>query len=71
MSDAAQLDLTAFSDGFEVPSPRPQFGHGVAYELAGVTLMAAYHPSRQNTQTGRLSQQMFSDVFRQARGMLS
>ena len=56
--------------GKEVPSPRPQFGHGVAYELAGVTLIAAYHPSRQNTQTGRLSQQMFSDVFRRAQGML-
>jgi uracil-DNA glycosylase family 4 len=56
--------------GYDLPTPRPRFGHGVTYELGGVTLMAAYHPSRQNTQTGRLSQQMFSDVFRQARGML-
>ena len=56
--------------GADVPSPRPRFGHGVAYEFAGVALMAAYHPSRQNTQTGRLNQQMFSDVFRRAQEML-
>jgi uracil-DNA glycosylase family 4 len=57
--------------GVDVPSPQPKFGHGVAYELAGGTLMAAYHPSRQNTQTGRLSRKMFSDVFRQAQEMLT
>ena len=45
--------LSAYREtGAALPKPRPQFGHGVAYELAGVTLMAAYHPSRQNTQTG-------------------
>ena len=56
--------------GAAVPRPRPQFGHGVAYEVAGVTLMAAYHPSRQNTQTGRLTQQMLTDAFRRARDTL-
>ena len=56
--------------GVDVPSPRPKFGHGVLYELAGVTLMAAYHPSRQNTQTGRLDQPMFTDVVRRAQELL-
>ena len=56
--------------GATVPRPRPRFGHGVACEIAGVTLMAAYHPSRQNTQTGRLTQRMFTDVFRKAKQAL-
>ena len=57
--------------GVDIPRPRPQFGHGVAYELAGVTLMASYHPSRQNTQTGRLTQQMLTDAFRSAKEALA
>ena len=63
--------LSTFRDtGATVPKPRPQFGHGVAYNLAGITLMAAYHPSRQNTQTGRLTQQMLTDAFRSAKEAL-
>ncbi len=64
--------LSAYREaGAALPKPQPQFGHGVAYELAGVTLMAAYHPSRQNTQTGRLSQEMLTDAFRRAKEALS
>ena len=64
--------LAAYRDaGAVVPKPRPQFGHSVAYDLADITLMAAYHPSRQNTQTGRLTQEMLTDAFRRAKGALT
>jgi uracil-DNA glycosylase family 4 len=45
--------------------PRLEFGHGVAYPLgAGLPWMvASYHPSRQNTQTGRLTAAMFDQVW--------
>ena len=54
--------------GLELPSPRPKFGHGVTYKLQPkVTLIGSYHPSQQNTQTGRLTPMMFESVFQQAR----
>lgn len=44
---------------------RPKFGHNLRYDLpdGGPTLLVSYHPSRQNTQTGRLTKAMFHDVF--------
>lgn len=57
--------------GMSLPRPRPAFGHGRVYPLAdGLTLIASYHPSRQNTQTGRLTQRMFDAVFRKVRRLL-
>ena len=39
------------------------FGHGVSYALPDFTLMSSYHCSRYNTNTGRLTTEMFEDVF--------
>jgi len=51
--------------------PRPQFGHGVAHQLPnGQTLFGCYHPSRQNTNTGKLTASMMSRVFSKVRGVL-
>lgn len=56
--------------GNEVPRPRPAFGHGAVHVLGAVTLVASYHPSQRNTQTGLLSEAMFDRVFRLARKAL-
>ena len=50
---------------------RPVFGHGVVHRAEGeLALVASYHPSRQNTNTGRLTEEMFDRVFAQARELL-
>jgi uracil-DNA glycosylase family 4 len=50
------------------PSPRPRFAHGAVYESPGApALVASYHPSRQNTHTGRLTPDMLRQVFVEAR----
>jgi uracil-DNA glycosylase len=52
--------------------PRPAFGHGVVHTLAnGQILMGCYHPSRQNTNTGKLTASMMDEVFDIARQYLS
>jgi len=44
------------------------FHHGAAYAMPdGKTLLASYHPSNQNTQTGKLTRPMFAEVFTKAR----
>ncbi len=54
-----------------------KFGHNLHYSLESPTetgpthLISCYHPSRQNTQTGRLNQQMLNDVFLLARSLLT
>lgn len=51
-----------------LPSPLPKFRHGTMVALENdLTLIASYHPSRQNTQTGRLTAEMFDKIFRSAR----
>jgi uracil-DNA glycosylase len=47
------------------------FGHAKRYEMGnGVTLLASYHPSNQNTATGKLTAAMFEDVFRLAKRLV-
>jgi uracil-DNA glycosylase family 4 len=48
--------------------PRPRFGHGMIYRpQGGPVVIASYHPSRQNTNTGKLTPPMLAAVFRHAR----
>ena len=59
-----------------VSSPRPQFGHGsvARFDAPPRTtvpiLMGSYHPSRQNTHTGKLTARMLESVFRTARRLV-
>jgi uracil-DNA glycosylase family 4 len=55
------------------PIPRLDFHHGAVYPLGDgyPQLVASYHPSRQNTQTGRLTAAMFAEVWRKVKKMLA
>jgi uracil-DNA glycosylase family 4 len=53
------------------PTPLPAFGHGLVAMLPdGITVISSYHPSQQNTHTGKLTETMLDDVFRRARMLL-
>lgn len=53
------------------PHERPTFGHARATRLPdGTTLLCSYHPSRQNTNTGKLTRRMWHAVFAKAKALL-
>lgn len=52
--------------------PRPKFGHGVEVDVGdGRTIVCSFHPSQQNTFTGRLTPQMLDSVFDRAAELVS
>jgi len=61
--------------GRRLPKPRPRFGHGrevavAVDESSEIVVIGCYHPSQQNTFTGRLTPSMLDDVFVRARAIL-
>jgi uracil-DNA glycosylase len=52
--------------------PRPRFGHGVEVQCdGGRTIICSFHPSQQNTFTGKLTEPMFDRIFQRAREISS
>lgn len=64
----AALDMIRAGGGV-VPVPQPKFGHLARATVGGVQLIGCYHPSQQNTFTGRLTPAMLDDVFEQAKAV--
>jgi uracil-DNA glycosylase family 4 len=52
--------------GLEVPRPKPEFGHGAEVAIGPYILLGCFHPSQQNTFTGKLTEEMIDAVFGRA-----
>jgi uracil-DNA glycosylase len=57
--------------GREVPRPKPRFGHGAEAEVGGYRVLGCFHPSQQNTFTGKLTQEMLDDILARANELAS
>ena len=65
--DGALRALAAI--GVERPRPKPRFGHGAEVEVGEYALLGCFHPSQQNTFTGKLTEGMMEAVFERARAL--
>lgn len=66
------LNLLRYCYDYEI-NPKPRFSHSAVFfseELPNPWLISSYHPSRQNTQTGRLTSGMFDEIWVKARNLL-
>jgi uracil-DNA glycosylase family 4 len=75
-SFAWENSLRALAElGAAIPRPRPRFGHGAELEVEAdgrpLALVGCFHPSQQNTFTGRLTEPMMDAVFARARALAS
>jgi uracil-DNA glycosylase family 4 len=60
--------LRVLSDeGATIPKPRPRFAHGAVCRVGEDRIVCTYHPSQQNTFTGKLTQRMLREVLRKAK----
>lgn len=65
--DGVILALTKLGHSIK---PKPAFSHGAEFEIGPFLLLGSFHPSQQNTFTGKLTRPMFDDVFTRARKFL-
>ena len=57
--------------GRTMPARRPRFAHGLEVPCDGITIVGAFHPSQQNTFTGRLTSSMLDAVFTRAQELVN
>jgi uracil-DNA glycosylase family 4 len=66
---ALRLNAAIAEPPAPMPRPRPKFGHGAEYEGRPLRLLGSYHPSQQNTFTGKLTPEMLDEVLRRAEAL--
>jgi uracil-DNA glycosylase family 4 len=63
--------LRAMRELGSVPSPKPRFGHGAEAVVGNYALLGCYHPSQQNTFTGRLTEAMLDTVLQRSQELVT